>query len=127
MSLMPRPQIEPMPIIDMASGHEMSQVLSTAIDCDIFALCQVPKTASKVSQSLGTDYDMTKRLLNALVASQLLIKQGDKYVNTALAKTFLVKDGDFYQGNLIKLWGSGYALWPRLGQVLKEGNNGQAT
>ncbi len=121
MSQIPRPQIEPMLIIDTARGHEISQVLSTAIDCDIFALCQVPKTASEVSQSLGTDYDMTKRFLNVLVALQLLIKQEDKYVSTALANTFLVKGEDFYQGNLIKLYASGYVLWMKLGQVLKEG------
>jgi len=121
MTQIPEPQIESTLIIDMARGHEMSQALSTAIDCDIFTLCQLPKTANEVSQSLGTNYDMTKRFLNVLVALQLLIKQEDKYVNTALANTFLVKGEDFYQGNLIKLWASGYALWPKLGEVLKEG------
>jgi len=115
------PQIEPQPLIDMARGHEISQVLSVAIDYGIFDLCQVPRLANEVSQSLGTDYDMTKRLLNALVALQLVIKQGDKYANTTLANTFLVKGKDFYQGNLIKLYASGYALWTKLGQTLKEG------
>ncbi len=121
MKQIPETQLEPKSIIDMARGHEISRVLSTAIDYGIFDLCRVPKTAYEVYQELGTDCDMTERFLNALVALQLLIKQGNKYVNTALADTFLVKGEDFYQGNLIKLWASSYALWPKLGEVLKEG------
>lgn len=120
MTQIPEPQIEPSPIAEMAMGHQMSQILSTAMDYDIFTLCELPKSLEQVCEELGTDPEMTRRLLNTLVALQLLQKEGDKYVNAPVADAFLVKGKSFYQGNLIKLYAS-YPVWPKLGQALKEG------
>jgi predicted O-methyltransferase YrrM len=64
---------------------------------------------------------MTKKMLNALVAMNLLSKSGEEYVNEPIANTFLVKDSPFYQGDYIRLEESGYNLWPKLDQMLKEG------
>lgn len=43
MTQIPEPEIEPRPIAEMAMGHQMSHILSTAMDSDIFTLSQLPK------------------------------------------------------------------------------------
>lgn len=115
------PKISSEPIHRMASSYQLSQVLFTAVNYDIFTiLSEESKTAKQIAGEIGTDFRLTEKLLNALVALQLLTMVSEKYSNTALAETFLVKGTPFYQGNSIKL-GAKYADWSKLGQVLKYG------
>lgn len=115
------PKISSEPIHRMASSYQLSQVLFTAVNYDIFTLLSgESKTAEQVASEIGTDFRITEKLLNALVALQLLTKANGKYSNTALAENFLVQEKPFYQGNVIKL-GAKYDDWSKLGQVLKHG------
>jgi SAM-dependent methyltransferase len=106
----------------MARGYQISQILFTAIEYDVFTLLSEPKTATHISTEIKTDPKLTEKFLNALVALRLLSKSGDKYAITTLARTFLVKDSPFYQGNLLKLTARGYYDWSKLGQALKSGS-----
>ena len=120
------PEIPSDPLDKMARGYEVSQLLFTACEYDLFTLLAEEKTAHEVSQEIKTDPIMTEKFLNALTAVGLLAKRDGRYSNTLLADTFLVRGKPFYQGNLIKLVARGCRDWSRLGQVLKEGAGQQA-
>ena len=121
MNIISRPQVDPEPLMNIINGAEMFKVLVTAIKYGIFNLCEEPKTAKEISEIIRTDPKMTTKLLNALVSMNLLMKENDKYKNTLLASTFLVEGKPFYQGDYIKLEDTGYNVWQRLEQALKEG------
>ena len=123
----PEPQIDPKLIADMLEGYQVTRALCTAMDYDIFTLLEKSKTAKEVAEEIGTDFEITKKFLNALVALKLLSKINDKYINTALAGTYFVKGKPFYQGNLVNLVAKDYDTWSKLGQALKEGGIQQKT
>jgi len=118
---MPRPETDLKPLIDIIMGAERFRTLASAVKYDIFTLCQEPKTVDEVSKELDLEPKMTQKLLNALTVIELLTKSGDKYQNSPLADTFLVKGKVFYQGDYIKLEDTGYSVWQRWEQALKEG------
>ena len=115
------PQIDSKLIDDMAKGYQITQVLYTAMDYNIFTLLEKPKTAKEVSDEIGTDFEITNKFLDALVALKLISEVDSKYSNTSLARTFLVKDSPFYQGNLINTYRKSYNVWSKLGPALKDG------
>ena len=116
-----KPRIDAKLIDDMAKAYQAAQVLFTAIDYDIFTLLKKPKTAREISDEMGTDFEITKKFLNALVALNLLSETDGKYTITTISETFLVRDSPFYQGNLVKLYAAAYDAWSKLGQALKTG------
>jgi len=115
------PEIASDALDKMARGYELSQLLFTACEYDLFTLLKEEKKAQQISRELDTDPEITEKFLNALTAVGLLAKSNGRYKNTLLAETFLVRGKPFYQGNLLKLASKGYYDWTRLGQVLKEG------
>jgi predicted O-methyltransferase YrrM len=121
MDEIPVPEIDMGPLLDLIMGAERFQVLAIAIRHEIFNLCKYPKTLDEICGTLKTDPKITKKMLNALVAINLLSKKGDEYVNEPIANVFLIKDSPFYQGDYIRLEESGYNLWPKLDQMLREG------
>jgi len=117
----PEPQSDPKLIDEMAKGYQAAQVLYTAMHYDVFTLLEKPKTAKDLAEEIGTDFEITDKFLDALVALKLISERDGKYSNTSLARTFLVKGSPFYQGNLIKVYAMAYDAWSKLGQALKEG------
>jgi len=115
------PEIPSEPLDKMARGYEISQLLFTAIEYDLFTMLAEEKTAHEISKEIETDPVMTEKFLNGLTAVGLLAKRDGRYSNTPLADTFLVRGKPFYQGNLIKLVARGCQDWLRLGQAVKEG------
>lgn len=116
------PGISSEPLDTIVSGSEISQVLFTAIENDIFSSLQEMKKAEQLSQEIKTDPWLTERLLNCLVAMRLLLKRDSGYTNTKVAETFLVKESTFYQGNLLKLRMKCYRdYWLKLSQALRRG------
>ena len=114
------PEVSSEPLGTMASGYQISQILFTAVEYDIFTLLKEPRTGQQISVEIKTDPYLTEKFLNALVALQLLSKMDDRYSNTELAATFLVKGEPFYQGNLLRLMARGYDHWSHMGQALKD-------
>ena len=113
------PEISSEPLDRMVKGCEALHVIATARDFDLFDLLEGSKTAEQISTEIGTDASLTEKLLNALVALQLLSKHDGRYTNTKLALTFLVRKSPFYQGNMLKLSGNSSNNWSKLGSVLK--------
>jgi SAM-dependent methyltransferase len=76
--------------------------LHAAVKLDVFTCLgdeQLP--AGAVATRLEVASDAVQRLLNALVALELLAKAGDQYANTSSSKTFLSKKSPQYLGNII--------------------------
>ncbi len=80
-----KPELEVDLIDQFARGYQISQVLFTACSLNIFKRLDSPKTASELSDDMGTDPSITKKLLDVLVALDLLILEGEKYRNFILA------------------------------------------
>lgn len=65
---------------------------------------------------------LTEKFLNALVASDMLMKNDSLYRNTPLASLFLVKERPFFQGHLLALMSkTRQERWANLDRCLKKG------
>ena len=114
-----KPKVSSEPLDRMARGYQLTQVLNTAINLDVFARLEKPRKAKEISEEMKTDLELTKKFLDVLVSLELLSKKGDRYANTELAATFLLKGSPFYQGNLINLVVEDYDIWSKLNEALK--------
>lgn len=86
----------------IARGFQPSRVLLTAVELGIFAaLGDGEKTSAQVSLELDTDERAADRLMNALVALDLLKKQGHYFSNTAETIEFLVPGKPAYAGDAL--------------------------
>ncbi len=123
MQLIPElPDVDIEPLYEIAQGGEKFVLLKTAMDLGVFEFYAKPATAGDFIHQADTDYKLTEKFLNALVATGLLIKENSMYVNAPLASTYLLEDTPFYQGNLIGLMSrTRQERWSNLGRCLKEG------
>lgn len=108
------PEISSEALDKIGKDCEALHILFTAFDFDLFSLLEEPKTAKQISEEIETQLHLTEKLLNALVALQLLSKHDGRYTNTKLASTFIVRSSPFYQGNLLRLHAKGTDNWSKL-------------
>jgi (2Fe-2S) ferredoxin/2-polyprenyl-3-methyl-5-hydroxy-6-metoxy-1,4-benzoquinol methylase len=104
-------------------GFQVSRVLLTAIELDIFTTVGQGAQASEVAAKLGTDQRATAMLLDALVAMDILHKQDGRYGNTPMSSRYLV-DGERDDARA-SLMHSAH-LWPRwstLTDCVREGTS----
>jgi predicted O-methyltransferase YrrM len=88
-------------VLDQSIAFTKSRVLLTAYELDIFTILgDSPKTADDVAQIVNGDRNGITRLMNALVALELLEKNGAKYRNNKAAYSLLVKGNPNYMANL---------------------------
>lgn len=66
-------------------GFQESRILLTALELDLFTAIGPGAVASEVARRVSADARATEMLLNALVALELLRKEGERYLNTELA------------------------------------------
>jgi predicted O-methyltransferase YrrM len=89
---------------DLATGYWFSEVLFTAVSAGVFNLMNGGgMTAGELAERLRWELRGTERFLHALCALGLLLRDGERFGNTALAAACLVKGRDGYQGDSI-LW-----------------------
>lgn len=88
-------------VLDQSIAFTKSRVLLTAYELDIFTILgDSSKTADDVAQIVNGDRNGIIRLMNALVALELLEKIGNKYRNNKAAYSLLVKGNPNYMANL---------------------------
>ena len=113
--------LSPAPIMELATAFQRSRPLLTAFELDLFtALASEARTSAEVAAAIGADPRATDRLMNALVAFDLLEKENGRFRNSLLAETFLVKGRPDYLGGLghtNHLWDT----WSRLTSVVRAG------
>lgn len=101
-----------------------AKVLLTSVKLDIYTcLSGGGRTASELSRHLGSDTTATTRLLDALAALGLLVKEADRYRNTPAAQEFLVATSPSYAGNLLLLQESEWENWGKLEETVRSGRS----
>ncbi|MCX6153577.1 MAG: methyltransferase [Candidatus Kapabacteria bacterium] len=108
-------------LMNLITAFQKSRIILTACELDIFnALGKDSKTAGQVASDIQTDERATGRLLNALVALNILEKNKNLYSNNKSAQKYLVNGASEYFGNvkhLNHLWD----IWNNLTDVIKQG------
>ncbi|MCX6106243.1 MAG: methyltransferase [Proteobacteria bacterium] len=114
-------------ILSMGFGFFSSQTLLTATQLGVFTeLGKGPKTGPELGTILGLHARGIFDFLDALVALQLLNKNGTGptavYSNTAEASEFLDQSSEAYVGGIFTMSGSRlYRFWGDLAEALKTG------
>lgn len=111
----------PQEIKENVQAFQKSRIILTAFQLDVFTLIGKSNlTAENVAKTLHLDQTATERLLNALVALQLLTKDDENYSNTNDGLMFLSKNSPGYMAGLMHsnhLWDT----WSHLTDVVKTG------
>ena len=99
-----------------------TKILLTAVRLDVFsALDGKQKTLYEVADRLGVHRETLGLLLNALVAMQLLKKNGVSYGNSTVSATHLVRNSAQYVGHLLLLHDAEWENWSKLEQTIRTG------
>jgi SAM-dependent methyltransferase len=102
-------------------GYQVSRVLLTAIELDLFSAVHGGAPAAAVARRCGTDPKATTLILNALVALGYLERRGESYENTAVTSRYLTADAaDDARAALrhnLSLW----ETWSGLTDVVRSG------
>lgn len=106
----------------VANAWRQSIVLLTANRHDVFThLSGKSLRADQVAEEMKWDRRACEVLLNALMAMELLTKEGGRFSNSEVAERLLVKGSTDYQGDIfnhnLNLW----ERWSRIGEVLESG------
>ncbi len=101
-----------------------TKILLTAVKLDLFSTIDAkPRTAGDVAQRIGADARTLELLMNALVATGVLTKDGDRFANTPVAQTHLVKTSPGYIGHLLILHDAEWNNWGKLEEAIKTGHS----
>jgi len=114
--------MDPMRVMQVASGYWNSCVLHAANRLDIFNLLD---GQSKDLDTLTKETDSDKRclgtLLSALVSIDFLDRDGDVFMNNEFSQTFLTSSSQFYQGGIVYMFENWYEAWGGLYNTVKTG------
>lgn len=108
-------------LLRLAHGFESAKVFFTAVDLDLFSRLEEGREAADLACELGVDGRALALLLNALTATGLLEKAGDRYRNAPVANEFLVQ-GRNYRGSIFRHIHHCWQAWSDLPQVLRAGH-----
>lgn len=98
--------ITPEPIMKIITGAWLTQTLYVAADLGIFTkIAEGKNTIEKVANDLNIEKRPAEMLLNACVALDLLVKNGEEYENTPVADKFLIKNKPTYYGDMVAIFG----------------------
>jgi precorrin-6B methylase 2 len=101
-----------------------TKILLTAVKLDLFSVLDGrPKTASEAAQRIGADTRTLELLMNALVATGALTRDGDRFANTSVAQAHLVKTSPAYIGHLLILHDAEWNNWGKLEEAVKTGRS----
>ena len=97
-------------------------VLHTAVKIDVFTVIGDRRlTAGEIAQKVDGAARGLERLLNALVAMELLAKQNETYANTSSGRELLAKDSPRYLGHIIMHHHHLLESWSQLDQAVISG------
>jgi len=117
-----RPEVSGESLYDIAQHAVRFALLCTAIDFKVHDFFEVPRTATAFSDRFDTDFRLTEKFLNALVAIGLLTKEDSLYMNSPVSSTYLMSKKPFFQGGMLKLLEHSLGTrWAKLGRCLREG------
>ncbi|WP_430811981.1 MULTISPECIES: methyltransferase [unclassified Carboxylicivirga] len=113
--------MKPEEIQETAVSFQKSRILLTAYELNIFsALGKEYYSAASLAEQLNLNEQATERLLNALVAMELLIKNETGFGNTTDSWRYLAKESDAYMSGLMHT-GHLWHTWSELTDVIRSG------
>ena len=109
-------------LLELSGYFWKTGTLHAAIKLDVFTcLDDEQLTSDVVAAKLEAAPDALGRLLNALVAMELLVKAGDQFANTSSSATFLSKNSPQYLGHMIMHHHHLVESWEQLDQAVQTG------
>lgn len=114
--------MDPMKVMQVASGYWQSCVLHAANRLDIFNLLDgQPKDLDQLAKETESDRRCLGALLSALVSMEFLDRDGDLFMNNQFGQTFLTSSSKFYQGGIVYMFENWYEAWGGLYDTVKSG------
>ena len=109
-------------ILELSGAFWKTCTLHAAVKLDVFTLIDARRLgAAEVAAQAGTEDDATARLLDALTAMGLLIKEDGLYANTDAAAAYLSRSSDQYLGYMILHHHHLVDLWRNLDESVRTG------
>jgi predicted O-methyltransferase YrrM len=115
----PIPDINPLPLWDLAHAYCGARVFHAANELDIFSHLDEEKTSGELAKLLGFEKRPLRMLMDVCVTLDLLEKYGGRYKNTPIASEFLVKGKPFYSGHFVSLEARSYLTWAKLADAVR--------
>ena len=98
-----------------------AKIYLTAIKLDIFSHLHTPQTAEWLADTIGADSLFLKRLLEALVAMELVKGQEAQFQNVPIVTEFLSRQSPFYMGEMMLLQDTEWNHWGSLETIIRSG------
>ena len=115
-------QWTPGELLEISAFYWKTAVLHAAVKLDVFtAIGDGQLTASEISRQLNASQGGAERLLDALVAMELLLKVDGTYANLPSAQNFLAKNSAQYIGHIIMHHHHLVESWSKLDQAVQSG------
>jgi len=119
----PAPSVSPGLIVDLANAFFGSCILFTASDAGVFR--RLAEQDGMDSASLARDLQQSERgmraLMDACVAVELLLKNGERYSLTPAARTFLTPGSPADLSGALRYNRDVYSAWGRLAEFVRTG------
>ncbi|MCY2928424.1 MAG: methyltransferase [Planctomycetota bacterium] len=107
---------------DLTRGFQLPAILFAAAELDVFtALAQQPQTAAALAHALGTDLRGLTILLDALAATDLLVKTGDRYAPAPGTERILTDGAPESMRAMTRHLAACNRSWSQLAQIVKTG------
>jgi predicted O-methyltransferase YrrM len=115
-------QWNPGRLLELSGSYWQACTLHAAVKLDVFsAIDQDRLGTDEIARKCGCEKRGLMRLLNALTAMELLIKEGQTYASTPQAHAFLTRHSDRYVGHIITHHHHLMPSWAELDQAVKTG------
>lgn len=110
-------------LIALSGAYWACCTLQGAVALDIFTAIGPGKTAEETAAAIGATNRGTMMLLNALVAMNLLTKEGATYHLTEISRNLLVRGAPDYMGHIIMHHHHLVPSWHRLAEAVRTGES----
>ncbi|MBW2614062.1 MAG: SAM-dependent methyltransferase [Deltaproteobacteria bacterium] len=109
-------------LLKVSGSYWQTCALHTSVKLDLFTIIGKATLSGKaIAEKAGLDEMALARLLDALAAMQLLVKEDGHYKNTSAAVKFLSKKSKSYIGHMINHHHHLMDSWTRMAESLKTG------
>jgi len=118
------------PIASLTTNMWKFRILVAAIKLNVFDVVENINGLKEIAHELELEMDPLERLLNALVAMELLEKKEDSYFNRPISAKFQVKTSKEYYGDFVLMYEGMDDSWKELDTIIKTnspvaGDNGE--
>ena len=115
-------QWNPGDFLEISGFYWKTAVLHAAVKLDVFTVIGDGQLAgNEISRQLNATLRSAERLLDALVAMELLVKADGDYANAPSSQTFLSKNSAQYIGHIIMHHHHLVESWSKLDQAVQSG------